>query len=601
MRRTLTLAALACLALGAISISFVKDGWTQVGYLVGIRLQSTTPGVQDIGHGNISGTMRAGQFVGGGAGLTNVDAQTLDGLNSTAFAQLTGTNTWTGANTFIHGGSSFRGDGGGLNSVNADRLDGLDSTAFLQSVPVPLTLVGSSASHIIRGENTSAAGGVSGVYGVTTSLSGVNFGVFGRSASTSGYGVAGVASASSGTTYGVYGENSSMSGTAIYGTALAGSGTTSGGFFQSASTSGRGVYGVATATSGDTYGGLFESASTTGRGVYGLATSATGGSYGVFGQTNSTSGRGVYGYATASSGTTYGVWGQNDSASGNGVFGKATSASGPCTGGWFESDSTIGVGVLGLADATSGGTFGVQGVSNSPSGRGVYGLATALSGGAYGVEGVSDSPSGRGVYGHATASSGTIYGVLGEASTSAAGYAVFALGDMGATGTKPFRIDHPFDPENKYLLHYAAESPMPQNFYVGNVVTDANGYAWVELPDYFAEINTNFKYQLTVVDDADSDGFVIAKVSKKIRGNRFQIRTSAPNVEVSWEVKADRNDLYVQKKQPKDVVEKQGPERGKYQHPELYVMPMEMGMDYTPPKPKSGANSARVGLGKRRS
>ena len=53
-------------------------------------------------------------------------------------------------------------------------------------------------------------------------------------------------------------------------------------------------------------------------------------------------------------------------------------------------------------------------------------------------------------------------------------------------------------------------------------------------------------------------------------------------MEVSWEVKADRNDLYVREKQPKDVVEKQSLERGKYQHPELYGMPKERGMNYRP-------------------
>ncbi len=77
MRRTLSLAALACLALGAISLSFVKDGWTQLGYLVGVRLQQTTPGTPDVGHGNVSGTMRAGMFVGDGQGLQNLNASNL--------------------------------------------------------------------------------------------------------------------------------------------------------------------------------------------------------------------------------------------------------------------------------------------------------------------------------------------------------------------------------------------------------------------------------------------------------------------------------------------------------------------------------------------
>jgi hypothetical protein len=157
---------------------------------------------------------------------------------------------------------------------------------------------------------------------------------------------------------------------------------------------------------------------------------------------------------------------------------------------------------------------------------------------------------------------------------------------MGASGTKPFRIDHPFDPENKYLLHYAAESPMPQNFYVGNVVTDAKGYAWITLPDYFSEINANFKYQLTVVRDDESPNFVQAQIGKKIKGNRFLIMSSAPNTEVSWRVDADRNDLYVRNRPPKDVVDKEGREKGTYQHPEFYNLGPERGMNYNPERDK---------------
>ena len=60
------------------------------------------------------------------------------------------------------------------------------------------------------------------------------------------------------------------------------------------------------------------------------------------------------------------------------------------------------------------------------------------------------------------------------------------------------------------------------------------------------------------------------------------IRTSAPNVEVFWEVKAVRNDLYVQKYGAPVEQEKQGIEKGTYQHPELYDAPPTMGIKYHP-------------------
>jgi hypothetical protein len=152
------------------------------------------------------------------------------------------------------------------------------------------------------------------------------------------------------------------------------------------------------------------------------------------------------------------------------------------------------------------------------------------------------------------------------------------VGNTGASGTKAFRIDDPRDPYNRYLLHYSTESPMPQNFYSGNIKTDATGHATVNLPDYFADINTNYKYQLTVIEDGDTNDFVMAKVSKKIHGNQFQIRTSAPNMEVSWRVEADRNDPFVRRHQPKDVIDKEGPERGTLQHPELYNQPADRNL-----------------------
>jgi hypothetical protein len=55
-----------------------------------------------------------------------------------------------------------------LFSVDADLLDGLDSTAFLQSIPVPLTLSNWSATYIIQTENVSYYDGASGVYGLAS-------------------------------------------------------------------------------------------------------------------------------------------------------------------------------------------------------------------------------------------------------------------------------------------------------------------------------------------------------------------------------------------------------------------------------------------------
>lgn len=431
-----------------------------------VRLQATTPGAAQLGNMNVTGTVRGGQF---------------------------------------------QGDGSGLTSVNADLLDGLNSSAFLQAVPNPLLLSGSSPTQIIQGQNSSTAAASAGVVGISTAATNETYGVFGRSSSTSGLGVYGRATATSGQTFGVYGVSDSPTGI--------------------------GLFGIATATSGAASGVYGRSPSPIGYGVAGSATAATGANFGVSGDSASVSGTGVYGYAYAGAGTTNGVMGRSNSISGRGVYGENT-----------------------------GGGSGVSGVSSD----------------GVGVRGTSPGRFGSGVRGDGTATGSTEVpiGVLGYASTQSAGYGVFASGDLGASGVKPFRIDHPTDPLNKYLLHYSTESPFPQNFYNGNVTTDAKGYAWVELPDYFSEINTNPKYVLTVIGKS----FAQAIVSEEISQNRFQIKTNQPNIKVSWRVDADRNDERVKFNRPTDVREKSGPEKGKYQHPEYYGMSPEMGMNHTPPR-----------------
>jgi len=113
-------------------------------------------------------------------------------------------------------------------------------------------------------------------------------------------------------------------------------------------------------------------------------------------------------------------------------------------------------------------------------------------------------------------------------------------GDLNVSGTKNFMIDHPDDPEHKYLVHAAIESDQALNQYSGNIVTNENGVAVVFLPDYIEKINTDFRYQLTVIGE-----FAQAIISKKISNNQFEIKTDKPFIEVSWLINAKRNDEYM--------------------------------------------------------
>jgi hypothetical protein len=322
------------------------------------------------------------------------------------------------------------------------------------------------------------------------------------------------------------------------------------------------------APAADDVGGLtlpFSGSANVGSGaVFSITNTASSGTnYGVYGQSNSTNGTGVFGWATATSGTTYGVYGRSQSTSGTGVRGLATATTGGAFGVYGQSDSTSGRGVFGWATATSGTTYGVYGLSASPDGLGVFGYAAATSGPAWGVWGRTDS------------SASTAYAVIGVEPSGGAGHAVYAFGTLAATGTKAFQIDHPLNPENYYLNHFCTEGPDPMNAYSGNVVTDAKGYATIQLPDYFESINRDYRYQLTVIGQ-----FAQAIVAEEIRNNRFVIRTDKPYVKVSWRVEAVRNDLWVQHYGFQTEQEKEDAIKGKYLNPELYGQSKERAILY---------------------
>jgi len=146
-------------------------------------------------------------------------------------------------------------------------------------------------------------------------------------------------------------------------------------------------------------------------------------------------------------------------------------------------------------------------------------------------------------------------------------------GNLNVSGTKNFKIDHPLDPENKYLYHAAIEASEVLNVYSGNVVTDQSGDAVVTLPDWFEAINRDFRYQLTVVGQ-----FAQAIIASKVQNNRFSIKTSAPNVEVSWQVTGVRSDAALLKHPFKSEEDKPANERGYFLSPDAYGQPEERGI-----------------------
>ncbi|GIV10594.1 MAG: hypothetical protein KatS3mg020_0085 [Fimbriimonadales bacterium] len=349
----------------------------------------------------------------------------------------------------------------------------------------------------------------------------------------------------------------------------------------SASTTGVAILGEATAATGTNYGVYGRSASSSGYGLYGEATAATGTNYGVYGRSASSSGYGLYGEATATTGTNYGVYGRSASSSGYGLYGEATATTGTNAGVAGRSPSIDGYGVWGQSTNTAGGV-GVYGTAVGSTGTGVYGNALASAGQNTGVLGRTDSPQGRGVVGLSAATTGVNYGVLGRAE-SANGWGVFANGRLGASGTKSFQIDHPLRPETHFLNHFCIEAPEPYNLYRGVVTLDSQGEAWVTLPDYFESINREASYHLTPIGAPMPN----LHVAIEIQNNRFKIAGGAPGKKVSWEVKAIRNDPWVQRYGYETEPEKPKAWQGHYLHPELYGQPREQSIFFVPTQPST--------------
>ena len=251
-------------------------------------------------------------------------------------------------------------------------------------------------------------------------------------------------------------------------------------------------------------------------------------------------------------------------------------------GGIFESKASPVTGKrnYGIYSETVGGYAFTIGHFN-----GVITASTSASGtfGSYNeVEGTAGSDAFAGAFTNtATNSSFTNYGVYGEASNGLTNYAGYFQGNVSVSGTLSkaggtFQIDHPQDPENKYLIHSFVESPEMMNIYNGIITTDANGGAEVTLPTYFQALNIDFRYQLTVM----GPDFSQAVVSKKIEGNKFSIKTDKPNIEVSWQVTGVRNDAWAKANRVVPEKPKEANAVGKYLHPELFGKPASAGIHY---------------------
>ena len=304
-------------------------------------------------------------------------------------------------------------------------------------------------------------------------------------------------------------------------------------------------------------------------GIYGSSTN----SYGIVGSSNGTASvagvagtgnnaRGVFGVSTNSIGV--------EASTTNGTMGAyAHNAN--------VAGTTDSYGIKGTTDSTSSGVAGflesgVVGIDNA-------GLVPTLGSNAFsssGVLGVSaDRTAVRGLTRFGSGMAGdfvriddtTPYSVLSRAqfATNASTAAVFTgnvtVSGSLSKGSGTFKIDHPLDPENKYLYHSFVESPDMMNIYNGVIELDAHGEATVKLPEYFEALNQDFRYQLTCIGK-----FAPVYIDSEVDQNTFRIAGGRPGMKVSWQVTGIRHDKFADAHRVIPEVEKAPSEKGTYLH-----------------------------------
>jgi hypothetical protein len=358
--------------------------------------------------------------------------------------------------------------------------------------------------------------------------------------------------------------------------------------FHVVSNSSTGAIQVSNSTTGINYGIESFTNSAVGNtsnqfGVYSLADgTGTGDHFGMWSEAKGSGAfaRGTFGYARGTA---------NANQANRGVQGTAQSTSGKWNQGVYGyteaviSGTGYNAGIDGFAKGHSGTNFGALGQTNG-TGTSNYGGAFYAYGstgankfnyGAYGYAWGGDTN--IAVYGYAADDvSNTNVGIYGRANTANGSMAGWFKGNVRiegnltitgsiSKGSGTFKIDHPLDPENKYLVHSFVESPDMMNVYNGNITTDANGMAVVTLPSYFEASNKDFRYQLTPIGQ-----FAQCIVKEEISSNQFVIQTDKPNVKVSWQVTGIRNDPYAKHNRIIPEETKTQEEKGKYLHPEVY-------------------------------
>jgi hypothetical protein len=118
------------------------------------------------------------------------------------------------------------------------------------------------------------------------------------------------------------------------------------------------------------------------------------------------------------------------------------------------------------------------------------------------------------------------------------GSKLHVFGNITATGTKNFEIDHP-SKKNTKLVHSAVEGPEAAVYYRGEGQLE-NGQAIVVLPDYFEPL-TRREGRTVQLTPKGREPFQLSATD--VAEGKFQVFGSKPSSLFYWEVKAIRADI----------------------------------------------------------
>jgi hypothetical protein len=137
-------------------------------------------------------------------------------------------------------------------------------------------------------------------------------------------------------------------------------------------------------------------------------------------------------------------------------------------------------------------------------------------------------------------------------------------------GAGTFVIDHPQKPRTHLLYHSFVESNEVKNLYDGIAELDENGEAVIRLPDYFEELNKDFRYQYFPIGEPMPN----LHVKEKVKNNQFVLAGGKPSGRVSWQVTGVRHDPYIEAN-PLQVEVVKGPDelvdKGECMHQEACI------------------------------